>query len=235
MIRKIFFISCLLILKNMVTGQTGNTDAIIFNFNFNQSPFHLEKEYITDAGEAIRIYKMKFYISGLTGVTTKGDNITLSKEHFLVDAADTSSQIIKVQAPKLQYLVFTVGVDSLKNTSGIQSGVLDPSRGMFWTWNSGYIMAKLEGVSSQANTAGNRFTHDVGGFRSPFNSTRKIQLLIPQNKINNTSVYIEVNLAKWFTGKYSILLTEQPICHTPGKLAMQLADNFVTGFTSLEK
>ena len=35
MIRKIFFISCLLILKNMVTGQTGNTDAIIFNFNFN--------------------------------------------------------------------------------------------------------------------------------------------------------------------------------------------------------
>lgn len=235
MIRIIFFISCLLISKNTVIGQTGNTDAVIFNFHFNKLPFELEKEYMTDAGESIQVYKMKFYISGLTGVTIKGDTITLSKEHFLIDVADSSSQKIKVQAPQLQYLIFTVGVDSLRNTSGIQSGVLDPSKGMFWTWNSGYIMAKLEGVSSQANTAGNRFTHDVGGFRPPFNSTRKIQLFIPQNKINNTSVYIEVNLAKWFTGKYPILLKEQPICHTPGKLAMQLADNFVTSFTSLEK
>jgi|688.fasta_scaffold188354_2 hypothetical protein len=234
MIRKILFISCFMIFKNMVTGQTHNTTAIIFNFNFNQSPFQLEKEYITYAGESIQVYKMKFYISGLTGVTVRGDTLALSKEHFLIDVADSSSQLIKVQAPQLQYLFFTIGVDSLKNTSGIQNGVLDPSRGMFWTWNSGYIMAKLEGVSSQANTAGNRFTHDVGGFRSPFNSTRKIRLLIPQNKINNTSVYIEVNLAKWFSGKYPILLKEQPICHTPSLLAMQLADNFVTSFTTSE-
>jgi hypothetical protein len=232
--RKFFFISFLLILKNIVSGQSGNTTAIIFNLKFNQLPFQLEKELTTDAGESIQVYKMKFYISGLKGINIKGDTMVLSKEHFLIDAADTSSQIIKIPAHSLQYLIFTIGVDSIKNISGIQNGVLDPVKGMFWTWNSGYIMAKMEGISNQANTAGKRFTHDIGGFKYPFNSTRKVLLKVPQNKINNRSVYIEVNLAKWFTGKYSILLKEQPICHTPSKLAMQLADNFVTSFITSE-
>jgi hypothetical protein len=148
--RKFFFISFLLILKNIVSGQSGNTTAIIFNLKFNQLPFQLEKELTTDAGESIQVYKMKFYISGLKGINIKGDTMVLSKEHFLIDAADTSSQIIKIPAHSLQYLIFTIGVDSIKNISGIQNGVLDPVKGMFWTWNSGYIMAKMEGISNQA-------------------------------------------------------------------------------------
>jgi hypothetical protein len=32
---------------------------------------------------------------------------------------------------------FLLGVDSLKNVSGIQTGALDPAKGMFWTWNTG--------------------------------------------------------------------------------------------------
>jgi hypothetical protein len=208
--------------------------TIHFSLHFNREIFQLEKDYTTTAGELIQVYKMKFYISGLKGVTAKGDTILLSKEHFLIDAADSNTQKISLQIPSIQSLIFTIGVDSLRNTNGIQSGTLDPAKGMFWTWNSGYIMAKMEGISSAANTAGNRFTHDIGGFKQPFNSTRMVQLPLKQNKINNSTVYIEVNLSNWFNGKHKILLKEQAICHTPGLLAMQLADNFATSFSIKE-
>jgi hypothetical protein len=46
---------------------------------------------------------------------------------------------------------FLLGVDSARNVSGIQTGALDPARGMFWTWNSGYVMAKIEGSSPSAH------------------------------------------------------------------------------------
>jgi hypothetical protein len=224
----------LLFLFCVVKLSIAQFTSVHFSLQFNKEIFQLEKDYTTTAGELIQVYKMKFYISGLKGITAKGDTVLLSKEHFLIDAADSNTQKIALQIPSIQSFIFTVGVDSLRNTNGIQTGALDPSKGMFWTWNSGYIMAKMEGTSSAANTAGNRFTHDVGGFKYPFNSTRAVQLPILQNKINNSTVYIKVNLANWFNGKHNILLKEQAICHTPGLLAMQLADNFATCFSIKE-
>ena len=44
-------------------------------------------------------------------------------------------------------LSFLLGVDSMHNVSGAQTGALDPANDMFWTWNSGYVMAKMEGAS----------------------------------------------------------------------------------------
>ena len=44
-------------------------------------------------------------------------------------------------------LYFRFGTDSLLNVSGALSGDLDPSKGMYWAWNSGYINCKIEGRS----------------------------------------------------------------------------------------
>jgi hypothetical protein len=75
-----------------------------------------------------------------------------------------------------------LGVDSIRNVSGIQTGALDPLKGMFWTWNSGYVMAKLEGSSESSNSAGNRFTYHIGGFRPGMNVLKTIDLIIPRRK-----------------------------------------------------
>ena len=50
------------------------------------------------------------------------------------------------------FLLFNscLGVDSLRNVTGVQTGALDPAMDMYWTWNTGYVMAKLEAAAQQA-------------------------------------------------------------------------------------
>ena len=41
---------------------------------------------------------------------------------------------------------YTIGVDAARNTEGAQDGALDLVNGMFWSWNTGYIFMKMEGL-----------------------------------------------------------------------------------------
>jgi hypothetical protein len=124
-----------------------------------------------------------------------------------------------------------LGVDSIRNVSGIQTGALDPLHGMFWTWNSGYIMAKLEGVSESANTAGHSFTFHVGGFRTGMNTTRMIDLKLMPASENVHEIQINTDINQWFKSRTELKIAETPVCHTPGTLAMRIADNFSTMFS----
>ena len=113
----------------------------------------------------------------------------------------------------------------------MQIGSLDPMHGMFWTWNSGYIMAKLEGVSSAAKVPGNLFSYHVGGFKTGESALRFVRLNIGENiKTNHLNIVIEADINKWFQSAHTIKITEHPICHSPGNLAMQIADNYATMF-----
>jgi hypothetical protein len=67
-----------------------------------------------------------------------------ANKYFLVDFSDTTTTTLKLTILPYLYnrLSFVIGVDSARNVSGAQTGALDPANGMFWTWNTGYIMAK---------------------------------------------------------------------------------------------
>ncbi|HEY1201915.1 MAG TPA: MbnP family protein, partial [Niastella sp.] len=121
-----------------------------------------------------------------------------------------------------------IGVDSALNVNGVQAGSLDPLNGMFWTWNSGYIFAKLEGKSDSSKAPAHSMQYDVGGFRTNKNAIRKVQLTLPSA---STNYVIDVDLLKWFSGKHTIKVAQSPLCHQPGALAMQLADNYANMFT----
>ena len=54
-------------------------------------------------------------------------------------------------------LKFQLGIDSLTNVSGAMGGDLDPTKGMYWTWQSGYINMKIEGKSNSCKTRKNQF------------------------------------------------------------------------------
>jgi hypothetical protein len=126
---------------------------------------------------------------------------------------------------------FLLGVDSIRNVSGIQTGALDPLHGMFWTWNSGYIMAKLEGSSEKVHSAGNRFTYDVGGFRTGMNTTRHINLARTPLGMKSEEIHIKADVNRWFKGNSEIKIAETPVCHSPGALAMRIADNYSSMFS----
>lgn len=91
-------------------------------------------------------------------------------------------------------------------------------------------MARMQGTSPAANTAGKRFSYDVGGFESPYNTVRTITLnlaeAVDSGNHSKGSLFIQTDLSMWFKGKHIISIAQTPNCHNAGKLAMQLADNY---------
>jgi len=211
--------------------QPSHTITIRFRHKIGARELQLFNEtYTNPFGEPMTIIRFKYYISHVS-INEK----ELSSETFLINEADTVSKILvfttDVSSP--QTLSFVIGVDSLLNVSGVQTGALDPLNGLFWTWNSGYIFAKMEGKSDSSHAPAHAFNWDVGGFRSPYNASRKVQLTIPAAVTNAADpvIVIEADLLKWFNAKHTITIAQSPLCHQPGKLAMQLADNYSTMFT----
>lgn len=119
-------------MKNMV----GNEDLVLSDL-----------KYTNAAGNLYSINMLKYYISNLTLHKKNGGNVDI-KIYKLIDAALLSSSVFDIGSiDKGEYdsITFHIGIDITKNHTGVQDGDLDPSKGMFWTWNTGYIFFKHEG------------------------------------------------------------------------------------------
>lgn len=198
--------------------------VIAFQLYAGDQPLQAGTCYTTPQGDSIYIERFRFYVSnpGFNNNTTRPTN-----GYYLVDMADSASQYITIPvntAAPTQF-GFLLGVDSLRNVSGVQTGALDPLNGMFWTWNSGYIMAKLEGISPQSPAAGQRFTYHIGGFRSTQNTAQPISLNIPANHRGDT-LWIRADALRWFGPGFPLRIGEHPVCHSPGTLAVSIAGNY---------
>jgi hypothetical protein len=188
-------------------------------------------------GEKMVIKKFRYYISNLVLIDANGNRQPWENSYFLIDENDSNSKKIILPPAKwekwpIKALEFSLGIDSIHNCSGIQTGVLDPMNGMFWTWNTGYIFAKLEGNAPLANTAAHAITYHIGGFRNGQNAIRTI--VIPIKIIDQKPVQIKVDINAWFNGKQGLKIAKIPICHSPGKLATQFADNYAQMFSIIQ-
>jgi hypothetical protein len=184
-------------------------------------------------GERIVIERFRYYVSNFTVTDTEGKIIKLPVKYFLVDEEDADTKSITLEIPDMavKSIGFMLGVDSTRNVSGIQTGALDPLKGMFWTWNSGYIMAKLEGSAEAVASAGHRFTYHIGGFRSGMNVVKKVKLDLPMASKELSEIHLSADINHWFKGNSDLKITETPVCHSPGALAMRIADNYSSMFS----
>ena len=205
--------------------------------------------YVNPFGEPFRIEQCKYYVSGIRVRDLEGKQELLAPGVHLVDQADTVSLTLRLSCGlmRLRSIAFVVGVDSAINTGAVMTGDLDPLHGMFWTWNSGFIYARLEGRSDSARSPAHRFSWDIGGYRANANAAREIVLAIPDRwgggepggregvepggPGDGEVLVIEADLLKWFDGKTAVRLSASPACHEPGVLAMQIADNYSTMFS----
>jgi len=108
-----------------------------------------------------------------------------------------SKKLVLENVPAGEYstLEFIIGVDSLHNCSGAQSGALDPMNGMFWAWNSGYIFLKLEGFAPSSNSPGHIFEYHIGGYKQPNNCVRKVKLnLNGSNLLKEQTISLKVDI-----------------------------------------
>ncbi len=210
-----------------LTAQKKQLLTIRFENRFASEKLLPEQTCYLNGTDTLVINRFKYYISNIQLMNTAGKTIIPENQYYLVDMADKKSSLIQLNIPEDNYtgIRFLLGVDSIRNVSGVQTGALDPLHGMFWTWNSGYIMAKLEGTASSSTIAGKQFTYHIGGFRQQQNATRFIQL---QTTAFNTSLTITADAAKWFNG---INIAKEPVCHSPGVLALRIADNYSKMFS----
>ncbi len=215
--------------------------SIRFSAVSDASPLVYDQQYINAHGEPFSVSAFKYYIVDLTfrnkrdGVERK---LRLSDDHFLVDHQQGGNNLLQGSLPEGSYdrISFTLGVDSSRNYSGAQTGALDPLHGMFWTWSTGYIMAKLEGNSPAAATINNAFEYHIGGFSGMNNVTRRINLLLPQPLENTASgaAYLPelvADVQQWFSDKHNIRIADFPVVIMPGDMAVQFADNYAGMFS----
>lgn len=200
--------------------------TIQFVNRFGTAPLIPEQTYYLGK-DTLVVNRFKYYISHIKLTNSKGKIFTPANEYFLIDIADEKTTRLTLTVPEDDYvgIGFLLGVDSIRNVSGVQTGALDPLNGMFWTWNSGYIMAKLEGTANSSMIAGKQFTYHIGGFRNNQNTTRNIEL---KSSVFTHSISIVADASVWFK---DIDIATTPICHSPGALAIRFANNYSTMFS----
>ena len=161
--------------------ENGNELQINFrHFVGNDTLVFKSKEYVNELGQKYTVTKFKYYVSNIQ-LTNDSGKVFSSDEYFLINEDDVQSKGMSIRnIPPGNYksLTFILGVDSLRNCSGLQEGALDPIKGMFWAWNTGYIFLKLEGASESSTAQGGIFEYHIGGFKEPANAIRRISLEI---------------------------------------------------------
>ena len=194
--------------------------------------------YANPFNEVYTVSKFKYYISHVSLSSTAGA-FNENESYHLVDESNPNGLSFSFEANenKYQSISFLLGVDSLKNVSGAQSGALDPLNDMFWTWNSGYIMAKIEGNSPQSKVVNQKVEFHIGGFSGANNVLKHLTTNFPAGKVLNiqegktSEIIIEADIDKWWQGAHDIKIAEHPVCTTPGALAKQFADNYSQMFS----
>ncbi|MCG2613397.1 hypothetical protein LZZ85_03860 [Terrimonas sp. NA20] len=218
------------------------TVSLEFVHTVGTREFSPDSIYKNDFGESFTVSRFRYYISNIQWHNRKtGKLYKTPASYFLIDEAEPLSKQIDLKVPAGQYtsLSFLIGVDSLKNISGAQDGALDPINGMFWTWQTGYIMAKLEGSSPVSKLPRNMFEFHIGGFKGPYNVLQRVEIPVTERMpiitgSKQSTIRISVDINKWFNGKHPLPLSKHTACMTPGELSLQYAENYITMFNAAE-
>lgn len=144
---------------------------------FDGEPLELEKKYSLSGNDSVQFETLKFYLSNISYTDNSGKTSDLTKKYFLIDLERPTSQLIQIPSTVgLSQITFDLGIDSLTNVSGAMEGALDPTNGMYWTWQSGYINVKIEGTSSLCSGRNHYFQYHLGGYQYPNYALQTIQL-----------------------------------------------------------
>lgn len=207
--------------------------------------------YLNEANEAFRVSKLSYYISS---IKLKNEDGTIyvdkiendgSAGYYLIDEAEAASQQVtlsNVPAGNYTEVTFTIGVDANQVNQGAQTGALDPLKGMFWSWNSGYIFLKVEGNAEASTEKDGAFQYHVGGYKEDTSNPNLINNLktatlsfrgddAPVSAKQRPQVHVLFDLKKFFDGDNThVSFTVNASRHSP-KACQDIAGNITDAFT----
>ncbi len=215
-------------LKIEFENMVGDS-ALVFN----------TKSYVNANNDTFTISKFNYYISNIKLMKGGVVAYTESESYHLLQQSDLSSLALTLaNVPFDTYtgIQFMIGVDSVRNHAGAGTGALDPGKGMYWPWNSGYIMLKMEGNSPQSGNSTGGLMFHVGGFLGTDNVSKIVNPSFgTETAIVSASVtpevHIKANLLEMFTTPTNTNFTTTYTVHMPGAMAKSIADNYADMFS----
>jgi hypothetical protein len=204
--------------------------SILINFIplFNNMPIVNDSIYINAKKDTIQFETIKFYISNLQLMYDTKIVFTEKNSVHLIDNANRKSKSLIFIIPKnikCNGIQFNLGIDSITNVSGALGGDLDPSKNMYWTWQSGYINYKIEGKCNRSSERLHQFQFHLGGYMGENNALLKTIFSIK----NKTTIGINMNS---FFDNINLQTTHQIM--SPSKEAVKLSYKMANCFTVIE-
>lgn len=210
-------------------GQVKVTYQLLFGMG--NTPWQLNQSYKhPKTGDTLSFTHFSFYVSNVKLKKEDGTWWSEPESYHLICATcpdGLSFTLNDVPAGKYVGMELLLGVDSLRNVSGAQTGDLSPMHGMFWDWNTGYIMVKAEGTSPQSPVG--TFTFHLGGYAGPYSilTTRTFDfngtvLEVKEDKL--PVITLTANVARLWHSSPSV--ATQHTIHMPGPAAKTMATDF---------
>ncbi|MCB0697068.1 MAG: hypothetical protein KDC07_06870 [Chitinophagaceae bacterium] len=226
--------------KESTVLKTSNEVHFMFNNYFGNEELALNSgNYTTSQNEQVTINTFNYWITNIRFIKSDGSEYAEEESYHLVRGNKSATHHFHVEdIPAATYtgIKFMIGVDVPRNTSGAQTGELDPAVNgdMFWTWNTGYIQAKLEGTSPQSNETDNAFTYHVGGVAAGMETPREVTLTFGADLVVGEqagSIDVMADAAKWFGPGNPVKIAMTPTMTMPGAMAVKMADNYAKMFS----
>ncbi|MFZ4414208.1 MAG: MbnP family protein [Bacteroidales bacterium] len=180
-------------------SQKAKSNSIEINFSNYVGNEVLKLDsviYKNASNQEFSVTKFKYYIANIALWRKDGKQVTWKNYYLIDEEKPDSKKFVLENIPGGEYVAvnFTIGVDSIDNCSGAQSGALDPINGMFWAWNTGYIFMKLEGTSEFSTSPNAMLEYHIGGFKKPNNCIRTISLPLKKSILitNNNNEIIDI-------------------------------------------
>ena len=219
------------------------TTQMHFNFEnfFGNEEISLNTaNYTTLQNESITISEFNYWITNIKFIKSDGSEYVEPESYRLLRANEHATLHFHVKdVPVGTYTAvkFMIGVDVARNTSGAQTGALDPTNSgdMYWNWNTGYIQAKLEGTYKDSTNTDQIFRHHIGGVAAGTETPREVMLNLGTNlEVSTTkagSFVIKTDAAKWFGPATPVKVSMMTNMTHPGAMAAKIADNYKEMFS----
>lgn len=188
--------------------------------------------YINPNGDSFKVNIFNYYISNVRLNGSKGTYTENESYHLLKEDLKSSMSFDLSNVPYDTYSSITlmIGVDSARNVSGAQTGALDPANDMFWSWSTGYIMVKFEGVAPKSTNVDNLTIFHIGGHAGPWAGQRTVTLNFPTpikvEKDAFNHVHIDANVNGLFKSPNEIDFSMINGVMSIGKESQMIANNY---------
>jgi hypothetical protein len=216
---RLLLVCLLCIFSTVLSAQQSN--IFLVHHLFANNPLKINEFYSLKNKDTISIQTLKYYISSIQLLNNKKVVWKETKSFHLIDEEDSISKKIKLSKTAFDIdfdeIVFNIGIDSATNYSGVQGGDLDPTNGMYWTWQNGYINFKVEGKSTFCKTRNNAFQFHIGGYENDLATLQRISLKINKKR----PLEINLDIEKLFE---KINLSTQNEIMQPCKEAVEIAN-----------